>query len=169
MRAAPVTLVAAAVAACAEDGPTQAGVEVVMCQQDRGRCSERLVGLVDATEATLWGAVYAFTHDDIADAVVRAVERGVDVSIVLERSQDASRVLPLLQQGGVHLRYDGNSASMHHKFAVSDGAVTATGSFNWSANADYNNDENLLILHSQSVAEKFAAEFLRVWDLGEAP
>ena len=58
---------------------------------------------------------------------------------------------------------------MHHKFAVVDGDVVATGSYNWTNNADFNNDENLVILHSEAVASDYAAEFLRVWDLGSEP
>jgi phosphatidylserine/phosphatidylglycerophosphate/cardiolipin synthase-like enzyme len=116
----------------------------------------------------LWVAVFSFTHEAIAESLVAAAARGVDVAVVVETRQETP-VMPRLLEGGVRVREDGNGSSMHHKFVVVDGDVVATGSFNWTNNADYNNDENLVILHSEGAAKQFAAEFLRVWDMGKEP
>ena len=148
---------------CGEEEIPQAGVELYMCADEP--CSDRILALTNQATSTLWVAMFTFTHEDIAEGLVAAAGRGVDVSLLVERSQQHG-VLPRLQAAGVKIKYDGNGSSMHHKFAVVDGAVTATGSFNWTNNADRHNDENLVILHSKSVAARYVAEFLRVWDLG---
>lgn len=152
---------------CGEDLP-QAGTEIFMCQDRGGVCSDRVIALANSADSAMWVAVFSFTHDAIAEALAAAAGRGVDVAVVVETRQETP-VVPRLVAGGVRVKQDGNGSSMHHKFAVVDGDVVATGSFNWTANADFHNDENLVILHSKEVAEQFAAEFIRVWDLGEAP
>jgi len=139
-----------------------------MCRPDRGSCSDRVLALANSANSALWVAVFSFTHEAIAESLVAAAARGVDVAVVVETRQETP-VMPRLLEGGVRVREDGNGSSMHHKFVVVDGDVVATGSFNWTNNADYHNDENLVILHSEGAAKQFAAEFLRVWDMGKEP
>ena len=172
LRAAPLLLAFAlaippTLIGCGEELP-QAGTEIFMCRDYRGACSDRVIALAKSADDAMWVAVFSFTHEDIAESLIAAAGRGADVAVVVETRQETP-VVPRLVAGGVRVRQDGNGSSMHHKFAVVDGDVVATGSFNWTANADYHNDENLVILHSEEVASDFAAEFLRVWDLGEEP
>lgn len=56
---------------------------------------------------------------------------------------------------------------LHHKVMVidtdnpenEDMAVVVTGSYNFSNNAEFNNDENLLIIYSDSIAAQYALDF----------
>lgn len=52
---------------------------------------------------------------------------------------------------------------LHHKFAIIDGKTIITGSHNWSASANYNNDETLLIITNPTVAAHFIREFDRLY------
>jgi len=47
---------------------------------------------------------------------------------------------------------------------IVDGYVIITGSYNWSSSAEDSNDENCLVLKSQSIAGLYIAEFDRIWD-----
>ena len=53
---------------------------------------------------------------------------------------------------------------LHHKFAVIDGETVITGSHNWSAAANKNNDETVLLIDSSIVAAHFAREFDRLYN-----
>lgn len=62
---------------------------------------------------------------------------------------------------------------LHHKYAIVDGEIPGensrviTGSHNWSANANFRNDENTLIIHNPRVANEFFQEFAaRYWQAG---
>jgi len=52
---------------------------------------------------------------------------------------------------------------LHHKFAVIDDKIVITGSHNWSASANYNNDEALLVIENPTVAAHFSQEFARLY------
>jgi phosphatidylserine/phosphatidylglycerophosphate/cardiolipin synthase-like enzyme len=57
---------------------------------------------------------------------------------------------------------DGNRYLMHHKVIVLDERTVVFGSFNFSANAEDNN-ENCLIVDSPELARLYLAEFERVY------
>ena len=50
-----------------------------------------------------------------------------------------------------------------HKVAIIDGKIVITGSYNWTWSAEKRNDENVLVLMSRSLAEKYEKEFQRTW------
>ena len=152
--------------ACSDDLPT-AEAEVYFSRTDG--CAARVRGLAVEAESSIWAAVYSFTDDDIAKELVAAVGRGVEVWVVVEKSQRDGSVIGTLERGGVEIKVDGNGKAMHHKFAVIDQKVVATGSFNWTINGEHHNDENLVVLHSEELARSFGEEFLRVWDMGKSP
>jgi len=53
--------------------------------------------------------------------------------------------------------------SMHNKFCVIDEKKVLTGSFNYSKNADEKNDENLIFIVSESLAQEYLNEFNEIW------
>lgn len=60
---------------------------------------------------------------------------------------------------------------LHHKYAIVDNntskAKVITGSHNWSANANFRNDENTIIIHNPRVANEYIQEFAaRYWQAG---
>jgi len=56
---------------------------------------------------------------------------------------------------------------LHHKFGVVDRRSVIVGSHNWSQAADQNNDENLLVIDSPTVAAHFNREFEQLYDKAE--
>lgn|SRR5215510_13555718 len=51
------------------------------------------------------------------------------------------------------------AAILHDKFAIFDGRLLFTGSYNWSTNAEENNDENAVFLRNTSVIAAFQTTF----------
>jgi len=62
--------------------------------------------------------------------------------------------VPELQQGD----------NLHHKFAVVDEKIVITGSHNWSAAANYRNDETVLVIDNPTVAAHYNREFEQLYD-----
>jgi phosphatidylserine/phosphatidylglycerophosphate/cardiolipin synthase-like enzyme len=58
---------------------------------------------------------------------------------------------------------DENDAYMHNKFMVIDGKVVLTGSYNYSKQADTQNDENLIVIEDGKVARAYEDEFNEMW------
>ena len=58
---------------------------------------------------------------------------------------------------------------MHHKVIIIDDRIVIFGSFNFSDNANTQNDENLLIVDNAEIARAFKAEYDRVVAVAKNP
>ena len=130
-----------------------------------------VVEAIRAAHTSIDFMVYSFTNDQIAEAIKERAAAGVKVRGVFDESQRESNKgteFDPLQAAGLDVRVDGISGLLHHKVFIIDGQVVITGSYNFSANAERNNDENLLILHSPDLAARYLAEFQIVYENGRA-
>jgi phosphatidylserine/phosphatidylglycerophosphate/cardiolipin synthase-like enzyme len=74
-----------------------------------------------------------------------------------------------LRSAGVVVLEDGNCYVMHHKAFVVDGRHVVTGSFNWSAQAQSSNDENVIIVDNAWFARRYQDEFEQIYDQARTP
>ncbi|HEY3117537.1 MAG TPA: phospholipase D-like domain-containing protein [Chloroflexota bacterium] len=107
---------------------------------------------------------FAFTHNGIADAMLQRAQVGVEVSGVFEASDALANgsQYPRLKQAGLGVILDRNPWAMHDKLILIDGHIAILGSFNFSRNADRENDENLLIVDDPNLTGAFEAEYQRI-------
>ncbi len=142
--------------------PAANAYEVYFCPEDA--CSSQIIRQIDRAQGYIYVAMYSFTVDSIADALIRARNRGVDVKVVMEKSQvGRGSEYERLKNAGIDVRLDKNPDYMHNKFMIIDGKIITTGSFNWSLRADKKNDENLLIVYSEELAKQYKEEFFELW------
>jgi len=140
-----------------------------LCFSKTERCDKLIASLLDGAERSIHVAVYSFTSDLLAEALIRAKQRGVEVRVIVEKERIGERGAKYerLRDAGIDTRADGNPDLMHHKFVVIDGKIVVTGSYNWSAAAEDRNDENIVIIENPAVAERFEEEFERIWERAE--
>ena len=126
-----------------------------------------VIGFIDRCTTTLDIAVYSITHDEIASAIIRAHQRGVAIRVLVDKTQAGGRYSDdeRLLEAGVSLRRDTQSGLMHHKYAIDGSYAVATGSFNWTANADTRNAENFVILRLKYILTAYQQEFDKIWEL----
>ncbi|BFH80575.1 phospholipase D-like domain-containing protein [Thermus thermophilus] len=127
---------------------------------------EALLKRLSEAQREVLVAAFVLTDREILRALLEAQGRGVAVRVLLEsRNLGSSREETLLK-GNVPVRQDANPYTMHHKVMVLDGEWVITGSYNFSARAYEVNNENLLVLKSPSLAERYRKEVLRLWEAG---
>jgi len=154
-----------------------AAMAVQVCFSPLGKCSAHIVREIGQAKNEVLVAVYAFTSDELAWALVKARQRGVKVQVVLDQefdTENGSSKGSFLRQQGLPVRRisgftrgkpQGVTGLMHQKFAVIDRRVVLTGSYNWTAAAENFNDENLLLFRdAEPLAEEYRKEFFRLWE-----
>lgn len=148
---------------CETQSCGNADYRVYFCPEDP--CDTALINEINNAKTSIHVAIYSFTLDSISDAFIKAHNRGVDVKIVMDKQQAASQysAYQRLKDAGVDVHVDGNSDYMHNKFAVIDGRVVITGSYNWSDHATNGNDENQLIITSVDMASQYEEEFQEIY------
>ena len=136
-------------------------------------------------------ALFVFSEQKLADILQRKQQEGVAIRALFEPGFAFRYYSEALDLSGVALlyqcKYEENNNpwqtaietigvpslprgdKLHHKFALIDDRTVITGSHNWSAAANYDNDETLLIIHNPVVAAHFQQEFVQLYqqaDLG---
>ena len=150
---------------------------VQACFSPQGKCSVHILREIESAKQELLVAVYAFTSEDLATALVQAKKRGVAVQVVVDREFDRTnenskgklleaQKIPVRRISGTAAKTAEKDAGiMHQKFAVIDRRTVFTGSYNWTHSAENRNDENLLMFRdARPLAEEYRKTFLRLWE-----
>ena len=133
------------------------------------------IKVVDAEQKSIHGAIYMFTDKKIAQALINAKKRGVDVQIILDQISMASCGKgKFLQENGVPVYVHRTEAFnpytmalMHHKFCVfgcntNNKQLLWTGSWNCTLRATAHNDENVLVLDDELMIKKYLDCFFKL-------
>ena len=131
-----------------------------------GVIESQIIKALDEAEKSIYIAMYSFTDDELAAAVLEAYRREVDVRVILEdgKKNENGGEYNSLHDSGIAIKLATTGSLFHHKFVVIDGSLTITGSYNWSNNADKNNFENVVFISCEAIAEVYVGKFEEVWD-----
>lgn len=113
----------------------------------------------------VWIAGYYFTSSVIAKALDQARGRGVDVRVVLDRSQATLKYssATYFHNRGVPLWINARYPVMHHKFLVVDAGTVGFGSMNFTRAGTQQNAENFnLFQRWPALVSTYAREFDRL-------
>jgi phosphatidylserine/phosphatidylglycerophosphate/cardiolipin synthase-like enzyme len=131
----------------------------------------RLIEKINAARTSIHIASFEFNLTPVAEALVAAKQRGVDVRWVtddesgLEADEEPDRgQFAMLQNAGIEVRSDDRSALMHNKFWIFDGQIVWTGSTNLTENGIFKQDNNTIVIQSPELAAVYEREFQEMWD-----
>ena len=112
-------------------------------------CTGLIVHEIDDAESELLVQAYAFTSAPIIAAIAQAKDRGVDVQVILDKSNQRDRYTgaTYLVNHGIEPLIDDTVAIAHNKVIIIDEREVITGSFNFSRGAQHRNAENVLVVH----------------------
>ena len=146
-------------------------LEIYFSPEDKP--AARIVELIQAATQSIDFLAFSFTSNDIGDAILAQSAAGIKVAGVMDANQvkvDQGTEYDPFSQAGLNVRLDDNQTGlMHHKVIIIDKAIVITGSYNFTASAEENNDENLVIIFNTDVAAKYLNEFNRVYGEAQKP
>ena len=123
----------------------------VLYSLDQKQNDKEIIALINAAKNHIYFAMYEFTLKDIADALVAAKKRGVDVRGLVDAGESANSydkpIINELVAAGIPVETEKHASGngiMHIKALVTDQAY-ALGSYNWTNSATTLNDEILEI------------------------
>ncbi len=129
-----------------------------------------ILPLLRSAKESIYFLAYSFTANDLGEAIIERHKAGVEVHGVMEKDQVASNrgtEFDPFRQAGVDVRLDGNSGQMHHKVMIIDRSIVILGSYNFSASAEEQNDENLVVIYNPLIAAEFLKEFERIYAVAQ--
>ncbi len=114
-------------------------------------------------------AMFTLTHPHIADALIQAKRRGVDVKVAIDHytARGASqKTVQRLKKEGLHIGLSQGRELLHHKWALIDDRTLVMGSANWTKAAFTKNHDFLFFVSPLSKKQR---HFLKnLWTTIEA-
>ena len=131
------------------------------------RADDMIIGAIAGAREQVLVQAFSFTHRRIAEALIRARGRGVDVIVIADYEQTyqiETSVIRDIAQAGVPVLLDAQH-SAHNKVMVIDAGradcAVITGSYNFTHAAQFRNAENVVILKGNP---PLCEAFRRNWD-----
>ena len=130
----------------------------------------KIVEVINTANSDLSIATMLITRTEMANAIAARKTAGVAVNVITdaEGSNNATVNTTLSNSLTTHFTFDEVSSGMlHHKYMIIDQAAPGsdpmifTGSHNWSAAADNDNDENTLIIHDATLPNIYYQQFVK--------
>ena len=135
-----------------------------------GTVASELITHINSAQKTIHIASFEFNLTPVAEALIAAHERGVDVRWVtddengLEADEEEDRgQFAMLEDAGIEVIDDARGALMHNKFWIFDKETVWTGSTNITQNGIFRNNNNVIVVDSPQVAAMFEREFEEMW------
>ncbi len=129
----------------------------------------KIVETINTADNDLSVATMLITRIEMAEAIVARKSAGVAANVITNaEGNNNTTVNSLLAESlTTHVTFDDISAGiLHHKYMIVDQGAAAsdpiifTGSHNWSAAADNENDENTVIVHDGTMANVYYQQFV---------
>lgn len=122
----------------------------------KGGCTDAVVREINGARREVLVQAYSFSSKPIAEALVAAKTRGVQVTVLLDKSNESEPYsdLPLFLEQGLAPLIDAHHAIAHDKVMVIDRATVVTGSFDFTHQAEAENAENLLVIKGHPALAK---------------
>jgi phosphatidylserine/phosphatidylglycerophosphate/cardiolipin synthase-like enzyme len=129
-----------------------------------------LAQAINAARGTLDIAAFEFNNPVLTTAVLDAHRRGVRVRMVADDEhgiEDEDSTYGQFIDAGIPVVDDSRTALMHNKFMIIDGSVVWTGSWNYTVNDTYRNNNNAIALRSRRAVQSYQAEFNEMFERKE--
>lgn len=126
--------------------------------------ADACVRTIESAQKTLDVCCHEIDNKKIIDAIVQAQQRGVRVRVVTEQDYTDDLGPQTFRQVGIPVLTDNRSELMHNKFMVIDEHLVWTGSFNFTENCAYKNNNNAVVLDDGKLAANYTEKFRWFWD-----
>jgi phosphatidylserine/phosphatidylglycerophosphate/cardiolipin synthase-like enzyme len=122
-----------------------------------GGCQDAVVSTIRHAKKSILVQAYSFTSAPIAEALKQAHSAGINVAVILDRSQETGHYsgITYLKHAGIPVWLDRHHAIAHNKVMIIDNETVITGSFNFTKAAEKSNAENIIIINNSQLAQLY--------------
>jgi phosphatidylserine/phosphatidylglycerophosphate/cardiolipin synthase-like enzyme len=142
------------------------GARAIVDFSPGGGGEKLILNAIDKARASILVQAYSFSDRRIQRALAQAKARGVDVQVILDKTdaesyQHHKPVAAVIAAAGMPVWIDSAVRIAHNKVMIIDGRDLITGSYNFTYAAAYDNAENLLyIRNAPALAQAYTANFI---------
>ena len=132
--------------------------------QGTGGLDGPLVNAIDQARLSIDIAAYSISLNSVRFALINAHKRGVQVRMVMESTNMDRSDPQALIEAGIPIVGDNMDGLMHNKFMVIDKSEVWLGSMNFTDSGTYDDNNNMMRIHSTKIAEDYSVEFKEMFE-----
>jgi phosphatidylserine/phosphatidylglycerophosphate/cardiolipin synthase-like enzyme len=154
--------------------PSTAGLEIFFttpelvypdkpAQRSLKTIEKRVVSDIDAAKKTVYAAVYEYNLASISEALLRAKQRGLEVRLALDEENmekpEMAKWAEGMEQANIPISWEKTDSFSHSKYLVIDTKIAWMGSWNFTNNDTYRNNNNVIRFTIPQIVANYAQEF----------
>lgn len=139
-------------------------ISIYFSPQDKA-ISCGILPLLKEAQKSINISMFYLTNYWITDELIEAKNRGVKIRIILDATltkEPKSQIEPL-RKANIPVKTENWRGKMHQKTVIVDDIYSVIASTNWTGASEYANDENMLVIKNEELANQTTKEFNRLW------
>lgn len=122
----------------------------------------KIIDYLKGAKKAIYVEVYVLTYKEVADALVEAAKRGVDVYVVLSARvyrgvpQQARELASYMEKNGVKVKWNDDFPNVHSKLYVIDNQTVIIGNINPTVSGFTKNKGVMLVIRNSTLARQLA-------------
>ena len=140
---------------------------VIINSDDISRLYTEELQIINSAKKNIYAPTYLITHKDIANALISAHNKGIDVKIILDANSATTQNSKhkLLRDSNVKIKFENYAGKLHSKALIIDESYVILGSMNFSNSGENKNDENTVIIQNYKLASSYKNFFNYLWSV----
>ncbi len=123
----------------------------------------RILNALETARVSIRLVMAWFTNQTLVDKLIEKHQKGIDVQIAIyDDGVNKKHGVDISSLPNKKIKRGQRGGLMHDKFCVIDNQIVITGSYNWTNNAEFRNDENVTIEKDPDQATRFSEEYRRL-------
>ncbi|OOM75988.1 phospholipase D-like domain-containing protein [Clostridium sp. BL-8] len=110
---------------------------------------------------------YLITKEDLANAILDAKKRGIDVKVITDSEKSNSKtqkeILDKFKESGIPIKINAPTGSTHLNFIIIDDTEALGGSYNYLED-DANENDPSMIMKKPDIVKEYSVGFNSMWD-----
>jgi phospholipase D len=129
--------------------------QVAVCFVPAESCVSEVVAAIRKARSRIRVQAYGFTSVPILKALIEAKHAGVDVQVILDKSNEQPRYTgaTTMQNADIPVWIDTTVAIAHNKTIIIDDHLVVGGSYNYTTSSEQRNAENVTFIESSTIAD----------------
>jgi phosphatidylserine/phosphatidylglycerophosphate/cardiolipin synthase-like enzyme len=138
---------------------------VAVCFTPNKQCQLKIIHEIKNAKKSILVQAYSFTDNDIANALSNAAKRGINVKVLLDKSNrnKENSVKNIFFHQKIPCRFDAPHGIAHNKIMIIDEEKVIGGSYNFSTAAYKKNTENVLVINNPALAQTYKRNWQARW------
>ena len=128
--------------------------------------TKEILPIINNAKSYIYIPVFYITKKELVNELISAHKRGVEVKIINDATNASNKhtIHHQLREAGIKVKTENYAGKLHSKAMIIDDEYSIIGSMNFTNSGEKRNDENVVIIKDEEIAQYLKSTFLKLWD-----